>query len=74
MSDENGNDNEPGFWDHMFNAFGNIAKAQRKAQAEAEAGAGEKRGGKPGKRKLKIAFDEAPEAKDPACCTAKRGE
>lgn len=71
MSDENGNDNEPGFWDHMFNAFGNIAKAQRKAQAEA----GAKRASRGGKRKLKIAFDEAPGVKDdPACCTAKRGE
>ncbi len=68
MSDENEDGAaEPGFWDHLFNAFGHIAKAQRKSQAEAP----EKR---KGKRKLKIAFDEAPEVKDPSCCTAKRGE
>ena len=69
MSDESTN-NEPGFLDHLFNAFGHLAKAQRKQQTS-EKGTDKKKTGSRGKFKA-AAFDEAPSNVD-ECCIAKRG-
>ena len=69
MSDETTESTGPGFLDHLFNAFGHIARAQRKQAAEK---APKTSKGKTGSRKFKAAaFDEAPPADD--CCIAKRG-
>jgi hypothetical protein len=68
------NDN---FLDHLFNVFGALDRANKKAQsqkAEARTARGEQR---EGRRIKRASFDEAPEpaasaGKDPSCCTAKR--
>lgn len=64
-----------GFLDHLFNAFGHLAKAQRKSAAEQEAAKAERGVRKPKKFKVAVegaipAFDAAPA--DKSCCTAKR--
>ena len=69
------------FIEHLFNAFGSLAKASRRAdQDRAEARANRGGRGAPtvegGRKRIKSsAFDEAPSApsSDSNCCTAKRG-
>lgn len=68
------------FIEHLFNAFGSLAKAGKQAderRAEARANRGGR--GAPtvegGRKRIKSsAFDEAPttSSSDPSCCTAKR--
>lgn len=59
------------FLDHLFNAVGHLARAQRRAQAQRQQAAEVAPPSRRGKRVRLAGFDEAPvPASD--CCTAKR--
>jgi hypothetical protein len=70
MSNEYDNDNEQGesgFLDHLFNALGHLARHKRNSSSASEAG-----DGKPRKRIKSNAFDEAPAPAKDDCCVVKR--
>lgn len=68
MNDDNGEGTDTGVLDHLFNALGHLARAQRKSQSESQARTQDTV--KKPKRVKHGSFDEAP--RDPSCCTAKR--